>query len=448
MAHNRRADPRIRAGKIVVRVSNDEELQDRYLRDLSRGGLFVVTDNLAPVGSSVEVELFPTGWKEPLVLRGQVVRVADDEIARSLNSVGVGIRLDDLPEYARARLDALIAQVGAMKLTREGPISGMPPPPPAPASFSGMMASMASPRMPPTPPEEAILPGPFTPPPSSMKAAVTPGPFMPPPPVIDAPPSSASIPMVDAELVSEPSHPQPAMSGDARLAEAEAVNAVNSVRIRELEAELTTARDQSERMAQEREAAETQRHDEVARLEEELEELRSGGGSKRRLLPWLIAASSLGLSAVLLVDPPPLRPLRDRIDAVVSMRGREQQVEPPPPVTPEPVVEAPVAQVEVDAGVAQEVDAGAVAVAPPPDPPAISGILNLRSNRTALVSLNGERIGKTPMLGFAARPGKYKVQFDCFNARGKVTGQAINVSVTAGSTLEIENRCGQKPLVR
>lgn len=112
MDSNKRQGARPRAHKILVRISSAEKLRAHYLRDLSEGALFIRAEKTLPLDSDVEIELYPPGWEQPLVLRGRVVRVATDEAARKANQAGMAIHFQDVPDDTTERLNGLIREYG------------------------------------------------------------------------------------------------------------------------------------------------------------------------------------------------------------------------------------------------------------------------------------------------------------------------------------------------
>ncbi len=102
-----RKHPRVDASRIVVRIQNAERFRTLYLRDLSRGGLFVKTDKRLPVDTEVTIELWPPEWKEALVLEAKVVRWQD---AVDDTPAGLGMHFHNLSPAMTERLDRLVEE--------------------------------------------------------------------------------------------------------------------------------------------------------------------------------------------------------------------------------------------------------------------------------------------------------------------------------------------------
>ncbi|MHB8419203.1 MAG: PilZ domain-containing protein [Myxococcales bacterium] len=102
-----RKHPRVDASRIVVRIQNAERFRTLYLRDLSRGGLFVKTDKRLPVDTEATIELWPPEWKDALVLEAKVVRWQD---AAGDMPAGMGMAFQRLPPGTAALLERLIEQ--------------------------------------------------------------------------------------------------------------------------------------------------------------------------------------------------------------------------------------------------------------------------------------------------------------------------------------------------
>ena len=77
------------------RIAGRSELKTLWMEDISKGGLFVRTDNPPPRGSTLEVLInTPDG---DLVLKAEVVHVVDEGSAKaSGHPAGVGLQFCDL----------------------------------------------------------------------------------------------------------------------------------------------------------------------------------------------------------------------------------------------------------------------------------------------------------------------------------------------------------------
>jgi DNA repair exonuclease SbcCD ATPase subunit len=103
----RRQHTRHRVFRIAVKVASPEAFRASYLKDLSRGGLFVRSAKPLPNATRVVVALSVEGHPE-LALPGEVARVDAD---------GFGVRFDALTPEQRQAVDALIAACRARSPT-------------------------------------------------------------------------------------------------------------------------------------------------------------------------------------------------------------------------------------------------------------------------------------------------------------------------------------------
>ncbi len=103
-----RATPRfVSPTRVHIRAAHREELQDLWVRDISKGGLFVETTSAPPPGTPVEVELDTPAGR--LTLRGLVVHVLSEQIAASFGGKpGVGVQFIDLGPQTRDAIQAYI----------------------------------------------------------------------------------------------------------------------------------------------------------------------------------------------------------------------------------------------------------------------------------------------------------------------------------------------------
>jgi uncharacterized protein (TIGR02266 family) len=107
---NRRIDVKL---QVKLRFADVERFRLFSTKDLSTGGIFVVTDTPKEKGSAVQVVLYPPGIELGLPLYGTVVHALDANQAAAANArPGMGIRFDELDDEARSSLAALIENVG------------------------------------------------------------------------------------------------------------------------------------------------------------------------------------------------------------------------------------------------------------------------------------------------------------------------------------------------
>lgn len=91
--------------RVEVEVQSPAELKDLWIHDLSKGGLFVGTENPPSTATALEILLkTPTGG---ILLHGTVVQVITEERSGALGGqAGVGIQFTDLHASARAAIQA------------------------------------------------------------------------------------------------------------------------------------------------------------------------------------------------------------------------------------------------------------------------------------------------------------------------------------------------------
>ena len=84
--------PRLVGDRLAqIELAHREELRQLWVRDISKGGVFVETEEPPPTGTKLEVRLLtPDGL---VSLHGQVVHVVDNESAQRFNMpLGVGLQ--------------------------------------------------------------------------------------------------------------------------------------------------------------------------------------------------------------------------------------------------------------------------------------------------------------------------------------------------------------------
>jgi Tfp pilus assembly protein PilZ len=172
----RRTSDRIGARvQVKLRPIDLRQFRDLYTRDISRGGVYVYSDNPHPVGTIVEVLLFVPGSDEPFVFEGSVIHIVTVHDVRGPGELpGMGIRFDHIDERARSQIEGIISRV-----TEEAP----PPPPPqyseqppvmylAPASVVAAPAAAALPITP-APVAPPLMAPPSAPPPATLASTST-----------------------------------------------------------------------------------------------------------------------------------------------------------------------------------------------------------------------------------------------------------------------------------
>jgi uncharacterized protein (TIGR02266 family) len=103
-----RSSPRfVSSSQVKVRARDREDLRKLWMRDISKGGLFVETKRPPSPGTPVEVELeTPAGT---LTLRGTVVHVLEEQMARTFGGEpGVGVQFTDLDQATRSAIQSYV----------------------------------------------------------------------------------------------------------------------------------------------------------------------------------------------------------------------------------------------------------------------------------------------------------------------------------------------------
>ncbi len=114
---------------VRLRCESWKQYLELYTSNLSRGGLFVASDDAAPMGSEVMLELsLPDG--EMVALRAQVVHVVD---AQNGQRPGMGVMFYDLDEPTKRALEMALQTARAQQPKPAAP-PAMPPPPPEEAT--------------------------------------------------------------------------------------------------------------------------------------------------------------------------------------------------------------------------------------------------------------------------------------------------------------------------
>lgn len=112
--------------QVKLRFTDVDRFRLFSTKDLSAGGIFVVSDTPKPIGDIVQVVLYPPGIELGLPLYGTVAHVVTVEQAAAQGlRAGMGLRFDDLDAEARESLISLMDTVlGAFEEARQaGPVS-------------------------------------------------------------------------------------------------------------------------------------------------------------------------------------------------------------------------------------------------------------------------------------------------------------------------------------
>lgn len=428
---NRRADTRVRAHKIQVWIKNDQDLRERYLRDLSEGGLFILSDPPSPVGTELDVELLPPGWAEPLLLRGTVVRIADDAVARSLSLVGMGVQLDPPSQWTRVRLEALLVQHGAKRSEPSIPVPDASPP--------------TLPRRDPANEVTNVDAG---------WAALT----------RERDQLQQLRAKLEAELSERTKQSQASIDAEAKLEEAMAelttltreleqaqsrIDA-NVAKLARLEGTAKASQELAQRLAEERDHHSAR----LQELSEEVSELRRLVRRGRRLVPYLLVAL-LGALALSVYLGTPWARWGQGLVALVWSDAEPTEAPTPaaedagarPTVHPDAgeqavaavLVPLPDAGSQTDAGVAEDGSEEADGGQAPTDQG--ESQLILKSKGVAIVHVDGKKVGKTPVV-LKVKPGTHRVRFECVEPADE-PAKTVKVKVKPDAQRELVNRCGK-----
>jgi uncharacterized protein (TIGR02266 family) len=114
---NRREFPRVDARvRVRLKFDNVRNLRKFYTKDISQGGLFIVADKPKPIGTHVEIVIYPPGVPLGFPLQGTVMHVVDAALAKSRGvAPGMGIRFADLTSDKVASIKAYIDSMGEIE---------------------------------------------------------------------------------------------------------------------------------------------------------------------------------------------------------------------------------------------------------------------------------------------------------------------------------------------
>jgi uncharacterized protein (TIGR02266 family) len=145
MDDDRRREPRQAAEhlKARVRFADKKQFERCYLKDISRGGIFLRTVKPAPLDSPIQVTLELPGGSE-VKLNGTVVHCLAPEQARPGQQPGLGVQFNDLTSKVRTLLEGLLLELSSPRI--DAPV------PPTAAAAPGRAAPSKAP--PPAPPLE------------------------------------------------------------------------------------------------------------------------------------------------------------------------------------------------------------------------------------------------------------------------------------------------------
>jgi uncharacterized protein (TIGR02266 family) len=130
MVDDRRREPRQRAEHLKARVRfvDRKQFERCYLKDISRGGIFLRTVKPAALDSPIEVTLELPDGRE-VKLNGTVVHCLAPAAARPGQQPGLGVQFSDLNAPMRQLLEGLLVELSSPRLAAPAPL------PPAGADF-------------------------------------------------------------------------------------------------------------------------------------------------------------------------------------------------------------------------------------------------------------------------------------------------------------------------
>lgn len=94
---------------VAVTVHSDHNFYTGFTRDISEGGVFVATSNLAPMGTIVEFELALGSGKGKVKVCGEVVWIRDT-FEYNFVPPGMGIRFTGLDKRVAAKIQKFISR--------------------------------------------------------------------------------------------------------------------------------------------------------------------------------------------------------------------------------------------------------------------------------------------------------------------------------------------------
>lgn len=130
MVDDRRRDPRQRAEHLRARVrfQDRKQFERCYLKDISRGGIFLRTVKPAPLDSPIEVTLELPGGRE-VKLNGIVVHCLPPDEARPGQQPGMGVQFNDLDGKLRKLLESLLVELSSPRIDAPAPAAPSSAPP-------------------------------------------------------------------------------------------------------------------------------------------------------------------------------------------------------------------------------------------------------------------------------------------------------------------------------
>ena len=95
--------------EIEVHFKTFNQFYKEYTKNISKGGIFIKTENPLPPQTAIEIKLFLPDEPEPLEAVGEVVHIIEPELAREKGwDAGMGVQFVDFEETMQAKLERYI----------------------------------------------------------------------------------------------------------------------------------------------------------------------------------------------------------------------------------------------------------------------------------------------------------------------------------------------------
>jgi type IV pilus assembly protein PilZ len=105
--------------KVEVEYKNFDQFYKEYTRNISKGGLFIKTNNVLKQQTVLEIVIRIPGTDTPLKLIGEVVHAIEPEMAKAHGwEAGIGLHFVDFDEGVQKQVEAYVA-----KLYKENPMA-------------------------------------------------------------------------------------------------------------------------------------------------------------------------------------------------------------------------------------------------------------------------------------------------------------------------------------
>jgi len=95
--------------EIEVHFKSFDQFYREYTKNISKGGIFIKSDNPLPPQTVLEIKLFLPGVKDPIDSVGEVVHTIDPELAKDRGwECGMGIHFIDFADAVQDKLDKYV----------------------------------------------------------------------------------------------------------------------------------------------------------------------------------------------------------------------------------------------------------------------------------------------------------------------------------------------------